>query len=81
MDVKSGQLKDESKSELFSAPGYAQRSPTRATINALEVPLMVQFRVQPIIHLELHPRVQHYRCFDLKFKRAINHLNVRLSKR
>ena len=44
MDAKSGQLKLENMSE--SANGK--------TINAFEVHLMMQFRVQLVIHLELH---------------------------
>ena len=37
MEVKCGQLKNESKNELFSAPDYAQESANRTTINAFEV--------------------------------------------
>ena len=44
MDAKSGQLKIESMSE--SANG--------TTINAFVVRLMIQVRMQQIIHLELH---------------------------
>ena len=44
MDAKSGQLKIESMSE--SANG--------TTINAFVVCLMIQFRMQQIIYLELH---------------------------
>ena len=44
MDAKSGQLKLENMSE--SANGK--------TINAFEVRLIMQFRVQLVIHLELH---------------------------
>ena len=44
MDAKSGQLKLENMSE--SANGK--------TINAFEERLMMQFRVQLVIHLELH---------------------------
>ena len=35
MDAKSGQLKNESKSEVFSAPDDAQESANGTTINAL----------------------------------------------
>ena len=52
MDAKSGQLKNESKSGIFSAPGDAKESANGTTINVFDVPLMVQFRVHLIIHLE-----------------------------
>ena len=58
MNAKSGQLKNESKSELISAPADAQESVNRATINAFEVRLMVQFRVHLLIHLQLQLKVQ-----------------------
>ena len=35
MDAQSGQLKNESKSEIFSAPGNVQESVNGTTINAL----------------------------------------------
>ena len=35
MDAKSGQLKNENKSEVFSAPDDAQESANGTTINAL----------------------------------------------
>ena len=54
VDAKSGQLKNESKSEIFSATGDTQESAKRRTINAFDVRLMVQFRMHLIIHLELH---------------------------
>ena len=54
MDAKSGQLKNESKSEIFSAPGDAQESANGTTINMFDVRLMVQFRMHLIIHTELH---------------------------
>ena len=41
MDVTSGQLKNERKSEPFSAPGDAQESANRTTINASKVCLMI----------------------------------------
>ena len=56
MDAKSALLKNESKSELFSAPAHVQDSAKRKTINAFEVRLMVQFRVHLIIHLEFVPK-------------------------
>ena len=37
MDAKCGQLKNESKNELFIAPGDVQESANRTMINALEV--------------------------------------------
>ena len=40
VDAKSGQLKSESRSELFSGPGDAQESANRTTINAFEVHLL-----------------------------------------
>ena len=58
MDAKSGQLKNESKSEMFSAPGDAQESAYEITINVFDVCLMIQFRVHLITHLELHLNVQ-----------------------
>ena len=58
MDAKSGQLKSESKIEIFSVPGDAQESVNGTTINVFDVRLMVQFRVHLMIHLELHLKVQ-----------------------
>ena len=57
MDAKSGQLKNENKSDTFRATGDAQESANIATINEFGVRLMVQFRVHLIIHLELHLKV------------------------
>ena len=51
---KSGQLKNESKSELFTVPSNAQGNTNRATINSFDVNLMVQFSMHLVIHLELH---------------------------
>ena len=62
MDAKSAQLKNESKSELFSAPAHVQENAKRKTINAFEVRLMVQFRVHLIMHLELYPKV-HFKIY------------------
>ena len=52
MDAKSGQLKNESESEMFRAPGDAQEIASGTMmfdvclmVNALDVCLMVQFRV------------------------------------
>ena len=62
MDVKSGQLKNESKSEIFSALGNAQESANGTTINAFYVRLIIQFRVYLIIHLELHLKM-HFKIY------------------
>ena len=62
MDAKSGQLKNESKSEIFSAPGDAQESANGTTINMFDVRLMVQFRMHLIIHTELHLKV-HFKIY------------------
>ena len=62
MDAKSGQLKNESKSEIFSAPGDAQESANRTTINMFDVRLMVQFRMHLIIHTELHLKL-HFKIY------------------
>ena len=45
MDAKSGQLKNESKSETFSALGDAQESANGTTINTFDMRLIIQFRV------------------------------------
>ena len=58
MDAKSGQLKNESKGEIFSVPGDAQESVNGTTINMFDVRLMVQFRVHLMKHMELHLKVQ-----------------------
>ena len=62
MDAKSGQLKNESKSEIFSAPGDAQESANGTTINMFDVRLMVQLRMHLIIHTELHLKV-HFKIY------------------
>ena len=41
MDSKFGRLKNEGKSELFSAPGDAEESANRTKINAFEVRVMI----------------------------------------
>ena len=41
IDAKSGQLKNVSKSELFSAPGDSQESENGTWTNAFEVCLMI----------------------------------------
>ena len=62
MDAKSGHLKNESKSEIFIAPGDAQESANGTTINVFDVRFMVQFRAHLIIHLELHLKV-HFKIY------------------
>ena len=62
MDAKFSQLKNESNSEIFSAPGDAQESTNGTWINAFDGRLMVQFRVHLIIHLELHLKV-HFKIY------------------
>ena len=62
MDAKSVQLKNESKSEIFSAPGDAQESANGTTINMFDVRLMVQFRMHLIIHTELHLKL-HFKIY------------------
>ena len=58
MDTKSGQSKNESKREVSSAPDDVQESANGTTINAFDVPLMVEFRVHLTIHLEFHLKVR-----------------------
>ena len=58
MDAKSGQLKSESKSEIFSTSGDAQESANRTKTNVFDVRFMVQYRMHLIIHLELHLKVR-----------------------
>ena len=62
MNTKSGQLKNEGKSEIFSAPGDTQASANGTTINAFDVHLLVQFSVHVITHLELHVKV-HFKIY------------------
>ena len=54
MNARSGQLKNEGKSELFSVPGDAKESAKGTTTNAFEVHLMIKNSVHLMIHLELH---------------------------
>ena len=61
-DGKLGQLKNESKTEMFSIPGDAQESASGTTINVFDVSLMVQFRLHMIIHLELQLKV-HFKIY------------------
>ena len=69
-NAKSGQLKNESKNELFSAPGDAQESENGTTVNAFELRLMIQFRVHLIIHLELHLHV-HFKIYIKMHKKVL----------
>ena len=58
IDAKSDQLKNESKSEIFSVPVDAQESGNETIINAFEVvSLIIQYWVQLIMPLELHLKV------------------------
>ena len=54
IDTKSGQLKNEIKSELLSTPGNTQESANGTTVNVFGVRLMVQFRVHLIVRLKLY---------------------------
>ena len=49
MDAKSDQLKNKSKSKIFSALDDAQESVNATTISAFDVRVMVQFRVHYVI--------------------------------
>ena len=62
MGAKCGRLKNQSKSEIFRAPGDAQDGANGTTINAFNVCLMVQIRVHLIIHLQLHLKV-HFKIY------------------
>ena len=57
MDAKSGELKNESKSKLFSAPGDAQESANGTTTNAFEMWLMVEFKMSFKIYIKMHKKV------------------------
>ena len=69
MDRISGQLKNESKSALFSEPGDAQWSENRTAIMRFQVRLMIQFRVHLIMHLKLHLKV-HFKIYKRCTKRC-----------
>ena len=62
MDTKSGQLKNESMSELFSVLRDARESTNGTKINELELRFFVQFRVHLIVQLELHLEV-HFKIY------------------
>ena len=68
MDEKSGQLKNESKNELFTAPGDTQESATGTTTNLFKMRLMIQFRVL-IILLQFHPFV-HFKIYIKMHKKV-----------
>ena len=53
--TKYGQLKN--NSEISSAPGDAQKSANRTTINMFDVRSMVKFRAYLIIDLEVHFKI------------------------
>ena len=58
MNGKSGQLKNESKSDDFRASDDAQESANGTTINVFDVRLMVQCRVHLIIrHFKIYIKV------------------------
>ena len=70
LDAKSGQLKNVSKTERFSAPDDGKESASVITVNAFEVRLMVQVGVHLIIHLELHLNV-HFKI-DIKMQKKVH---------
>ena len=69
MDKKSAQLKNETKSEYFSAPADTQDDIKRTKIKAVEVRLIVQFKVHLIIHLELYLKV-HFKIYTKMHQKA-----------
>ena len=71
MDAKSSQLKNESKSEDFSASGDAEESVNGTAINAFDVRLMVQLRVHLIMHLELHVKL-HFKIYIKVHKKGFS---------
>ena len=62
MDAKFGQLKNESKTNIFCVPGNAQESANGTTRSEFGVSLMVYFRVHLIIYLELHLKM-HFKIY------------------
>lgn len=62
IDANSAQLKNESKSGLFNAPGDAQESANGTTTNAFKMRLTIQYRVHLIMHLELYLKV-HFKIY------------------
>ena len=70
IDAKSGQLKNESKSEIFSAPGDVQESANGTNINAFDVHLIihlhlhlkVNFKIYIKVHKKVHLRSQSANC-------------------
>ena len=77
MNVKFGQLKNEDKTKIFSAPGDAQESANGTTINVFDVSLMVKFRVHLIIHLELHLKV-HFKIYKKVHKTLHPRLHLKV---
>ena len=73
MNPKSCQLKNESKSELFRAPGRPEETENGISINAFGVCLMVRIRVYLIIQLELHLKV-HFKIYITMLKKV--HLEI-----
>ena len=69
MNAKSVHLKNESKSQLYSAPDDAQGSANGTTINAFEVWLMLQFKMHLIKHLELQLKV-HFKIYIKMHKKV-----------
>ena len=62
MDAKFGQLKNESKSELFSD---AQKSANGTTINAFEVSFMKNMELHLKVHLKIYIKMQRKVCLRL----------------
>ena len=69
MGAKSSQLKNKSKSEIFSASADAKESGNGTTVNAFDVRLMTQFWVHLIIRLERHPKV-HFNIYIMMHKKV-----------
>ena len=67
---KCAKLKNESKTNIFSAPGDTQESANGTTINVFDAILMVQFRVHLIIHLIIQRYTK--RCTQYFTKRCIS---------
>ena len=74
MHAKSGQLKNESKSDVFSAPDDAQECANGTTINVCEVCLIIQFRVHQIMQLESHLKM-HFKIYIKMHKRALQRMH------
>ena len=70
MDAKFGQLKNESKSEIFRAPVDAQKSASGTTIKAFDMHLMIKFRVLLLIHLEVYLKI-HFEIY-MKIRKKLH---------